>query len=149
MMPVKPVPESNFEWVLLAVCIGSIWIGFMAILSWYSGFRSFGRTFTRYPRIRGRKFWLVSLYSGTGPVSILYPLCFSLTIGEEGIYLEPAFFLRPFHHSMRIGWRSVIDCDSSFLATKIRFVELPVSMTILGRAGREIHKELRRYADKN
>jgi hypothetical protein len=149
MIPTQPVPESNFEWVLLAVFVASLWIGFMALISWYSGFRTFGRTFTRYPQVKGRKFHFVSLYSGTGPVAILYPLCFRLTVGVEGIYLEPAFFLRPFHHRMRIGWRSVIDCDTSFMITKIRFVEVPISMTFLGRAGKEIHKELRRYADKN
>lgn len=149
MIPLRPVPESNFEWILLVVFITSAWIGFMAVVSLYSGFRDFARTFTRYPQIKGRRFWFVSLYCGTGPIAILYPLCFKLTVGGDGIYLEPAFFLRPFHQSMRIGWRSVIDCQSSFFRTKVRFVELPISMTFLGRAGSEIHEELRRYADKN
>ncbi|MDX6765753.1 MAG: hypothetical protein SFU85_03080 [Candidatus Methylacidiphilales bacterium] len=141
------IPESNLEWLLLAVFIASAWVGFMALLSWYSGIRALGRTFTRFPRIKGRKHWMVTVWCGTGAIAIPYPFCYTLTLGDDGMYLEPAFFLRPFHHNMRIGWRSVIDCDSSFFFTKIRFVELPFSLTVLGRAGSEIHKEVRRYSD--
>lgn len=147
-MNIPSVPESNAEWLLVGLLLIGLWISLMGLVSWVSGMRDFQRVFTRHPRIRGRKYWFASVWCGKGPLAVLYPCCFTLTVGEHGLYLEPHFYLRPFHRPMRIAWRSVIDFESRLIGYKLRFVELPVSMTIFGRPARAAHASLRAYAAK-
>jgi hypothetical protein len=138
----------TLDWVLLGCFALCLWLVVLAGVSWISGFRGFLRVFTRRPRIKGRKYWFVSLWCGAGSIALLYPFCFTVTVGDEGLYIEPHFYIRPFHRPMRIAWRSVIGCEERVVGHKLRFVELPVSLTILGRAGRAAHVSLREYAAK-
>jgi|GEM_PF-2793126 len=141
-----PVPEGTLDWLVFLILAFCLWLAALAVISWISGFRQFLRVFTRRPRILGRTYHLVSLWCGAGSLAILYPFCFKVTVGEEGLYVEPCFFIRPFHRPMRIGWRSVIDCEKRLIGHKFRFVELPVSLTIIGPAAGAGHEKLREYA---
>lgn len=143
-----PVPEGTVDWVLFLLLAFCLWLVVLAGLSWVSGFRDFLRVFTRHPRIKGKTHHLVSLWCGAGSLAVLYPFCFKVSVGDEGLYIDPYFFIRPFHRPMRIGWRSVIDCEERVVGRKFRFVELPVSLTILGGAGRAGHEKLREYAER-
>jgi hypothetical protein len=143
-----PLPEGSVEWVLFLLLASCLWLVFLAGLSWLSGFRKFLRVFTRRPRIKGTTYHLVSLWCGAGSWTVLYPFCFKVSVGEEGLYIAPYFFIRPFHRPMRIGWHSVIDCEERAIGRKFRFVELPISLTIIGRAGRIAHEKLREYAGR-
>lgn len=143
-----PVPETTLDWILFLPLTLSIWLVLLCALSWLSGFRQFLRVFTRHPRIRGRIFHLVSVWCGAGSLAVLYPFCFKVTVGDEGLYIDPYFFIRPFHRPMRIGWRSVIGCEERLIGWKFRFVELPVSLTLIGPAARSAHQKLREYAGK-
>lgn len=144
-----PVPETTVDWVLFIPLILGLWLGLLALVSWLSGYRKFLRVFTRHPRVRGRTYHLVSLWCGIGPLAVLYPLCFKLTVGEDGLYLDPYFFIRPFHRPMRVGWRSVISHQKRLVGHKFGFIELPVALTIIGPAATAAAEQLRQYMKKS
>lgn len=141
-----PVPEGKLDWLIFLILAFAVWLIVLSVVSWFSGFRAFLRVFTRRPRIQGRTHHLVSLWCGSGTLAILYPFCFKVTVGDDGLYVEPYFFIRPFHRPMRIGWRSVIGCEKRLIGHKFRFVELPITLTIIGPAARAARAKLREYA---
>ncbi len=119
----------------------ALWLAFCGFLAMATGWRTISRVFACSRVPRGRRYYLASVGIGRSEFRFLYPMLCTVTVTRDAFFIEPLFFL-PFHRRLRVGVRSVVQCEHIWFGYSFKLVELPAQIRLYGAAARRVRRQL-------